>query len=740
MIKRGKKSQSNIIVIVLIILIILVLLVILWNIVMGLIKQNQSTIEVQEKIRNTQIIVDHKPKDSIWQNPGAGPNAYINLTVSRGKEELSIIDEQNIITQLNQKAEIISVVDISGSMALPVESACYGAYQVNDNVIEVNPAMIHGTPITRAQFCVGKNAFNPVTKGGSFCCYEDTDPLSPTFGDEIDCEDVNDCAKIHQGQLINDPLGTLANPRPQICKFNEVLPPTCITDPLFPHLFPDTFLGCAECGKSSKSYWTHKCSFSGTLPGYVDAWCGGSQNSCENLCNGNWEVIISDTKEYGYCLPKPEGCCDPSNNDCTSEVGCKTCFSVNGGAKDNKNYSINWDSPVPALDGICKLWQYENACCNNPGIECITIEADCNACSEEDSTGGFQFGTISDEKCIYNSMYPSTTPTFRCEEDDREITRGLGFDYSICEGSYCKGEYRAKRRIDFTKAANINFVSNIFSSSPGNNRISIVEVSDVASIYPLLPKAFYEDNAADITEINLRINNWITKPDDLEKLDYSLDFVALNLQKTFLCQGFVEARDRLINEGEASRYKVIVLMSDGITNIDCSGAAIDTNNPIEVQGARDELINLANLAHDNNNIHTYTIGISNNADILLLQPMVDENNGGNGTFVSSINMANLNDLYSQIAFRIQEDTLRIYTSQEKWDFIRSVVTGTDPGTLNPNSVCTRRVSSPIPRPLETKKIEVPTCGFTDIQKIELHLVAFTDDGREVSKLLDSIVR
>jgi len=115
---KEKRGQSKIITVVLLILIVLILILILWNLLIRLVKQEQRTIDLQQKLMSVKLGIENLDYDEAENK--------LNLSIERGPEKLIYKGTRTVIKNLT--ASIVSVADLSGSMGTIVSDCSIDTY------------------------------------------------------------------------------------------------------------------------------------------------------------------------------------------------------------------------------------------------------------------------------------------------------------------------------------------------------------------------------------------------------------------------------------------------------------------------------------------------------------------------------------------------------------------------------------------------------------------------------------
>lgn len=188
-----------------------------------------------------------------------------------------------------------------------------------------------------------------------------------------------------------------------------------------------------------------------------------------------------------------------------------------------------------------------------------------------------------------------------------------GCTYNEWDCNYCGGTC-SEDKMDNAKEADINFVNYILNYS--GNRVGLIGYRDSFS-----PTNFHElsnDNESLISEVD----TW-----------YSAG-------GTCICCGVNEAVNQLITDSDSSKFRSMVVMSDGQSNVQCSEQGTGDANLDAVQAACD--------AYNNYGIKIYTVGFGENADEATLQSMAE---CGDGSYYYS-EVEDLVQIYEQVAEEI----------------------------------------------------------------------------------------
>lgn len=148
---------------------------------------------------------------------------------------------------------------------------------------------------------------------------------------------------------------------------------------------------------------------------------------------------------------------------------------------------------------------------------------------------------------------------------------------------------------------------------------------------------------------------------------------------TCICCGVDKAMEYL---RDSEKFKVIILMTDGIANTKCEIDAVqDTRDYVE-------------KAYKEYEIYTYTIGFGGNMNETFLQEIADI---GRGEYYYS-DISQISEVYSKTITKI----IREYRAEQKWDHLKIVFYN------NTRSWVYRHYG--VPEPLETITYELPSEG------------------------------
>ncbi|MFA5856789.1 MAG: hypothetical protein WC867_05495 [Candidatus Pacearchaeota archaeon] len=104
--KFGKKGESTPITVILLVLIALVLIVILWNLIMGLVKKNTETQELQASLMIVNMDIDGVDAANFTEPQ------YVNITLRRGGGQDILVNR----TEIKKYADIVFIIDSTSSM------------------------------------------------------------------------------------------------------------------------------------------------------------------------------------------------------------------------------------------------------------------------------------------------------------------------------------------------------------------------------------------------------------------------------------------------------------------------------------------------------------------------------------------------------------------------------------------------------------------------------------------------
>lgn len=194
-------------------------------------------------------------------------------------------------------------------------------------------------------------------------------------------------------------------------------------------------------------------------------------------------------------------------------------------------------------------------------------------------------------------------------------------------------EDRNYTKLEIAQEANKAFVNRILNMS--NTRIGLVSyATSIENVHDL------SDN---ITSIKKEINRY-------EASGW-----------TCICCGLVEASEKMVIQSNTSRFRAIVVMSDGEANVECTPYHVCYNDPACITRAKQDAIDAACEAWQDYNITVYAVGFGSDVDEITLQAIAD---CGNGEYYFS-NTSELTAIYEDIAEEILNasyyaQTVRVY--------------------------------------------------------------------------------
>lgn len=220
---------------------------------------------------------------------------------------------------------------------------------------------------------------------------------------------------------------------------------------------------------------------------------------------------------------------------------------------------------------------------------------------------------------------------------------------------------------------------------------------------------------------------------------------------TCICCGIQRAMEYLQNAEESS-HKVMIVMSDGLANVDCGVVSPElsgnpTQNPestctTEPNDACDDAIYLAGIAFNDYNITVHTIGFGGDVDAVTLRNIAD---AGNGSYYFA-DIGELEYIYEELsqdlAIPIENEQISYnQTNVTVYQNVTTVVYAPKENyylkiifyTEHSNYIQNKNLSD-FPGPIETKEIEIsldPSWDITtdDLTKIEIYS-AIIKEGKE----------
>jgi len=188
--------------------------------------------------------------------------------------------------------------------------------------------------------------------------------------------------------------------------------------------------------------------------------------------------------------------------------------------------------------------------------------------------------------------------------------------------SACNGNFEDP--IGLAKEANNAFINAVLNNS--QNRVGLAGYRDSSSTsdYHILSN----DNESLISEVN----GWNANGG------------------TCICCGINRAIDDLVSDSDSSKFRSMVVMSDGEANRYCNGFSDYTGSSGDNAQARQDAIDSACYAYNNYGIKVYAVGFGSDADETTLQAIAT---CGNGSYYNS-SVEELVEIYQQIAQEIIE--------------------------------------------------------------------------------------
>jgi len=420
-----------------------------------------------------------------------------------------------------------------------------------------------------------------------------------------------------------------------------------------------------------------------------------TEDGCEG-CGGNFDI------NNGVCSLDLNSDCCQNNNYCTTEDGC---FNCNGRLIDDKclayKYEMFGDMSccerkdrnclLPEGCGACESQKVINFCgrIDRPDY-CSSGPDECNSCG---GTFDFNNGECSQPSEIFITCnLPSN-----CEG-----TRETG--KNPCEGIWTPVDPALIiEKIDLAKRANENLIDNILSKNdenPGkmykgeyNHKVGLVGFSNSAFGFPLS-------------------NDKQRLIDELEKERWTPN------GETCICCGIEEAIE-MLSESGGNQVKSMIVLTDGVANVDCYGEGPTKANNNAIQAAQ--------KAYENHGISVHVIGFGQDSD---QNRQIAQAGGGKYSYADT---SNLEDVYSDATIQI----IKEYEDEIKWNHLKVVFYDESGNTY------IHRIMDLI-GPLETEEYIIPeseegtegevtlkTYGIKKLVKIEIYLAVITSTGKEI---------
>ena len=261
--------------------------------------------------------------------------------------------------------------------------------------------------------------------------------------------------------------------------------------------------------------------------------------------------------------------------------------------------------------------------------------------------------------------------------------RSLDKNYLVKNENVCN-----KTKLNLAKESNIAFVKSILNNS--GNRMGLKACQ--TAYMPRLSHHLSNNTAS----LNNTISNWTAG------------------SWTCICCGINQAKSDLVANSTSAKSRVMVVMSDGNANIECSEQ--NTGNAIK------DAINASCMANSSG-ITVYTVGFGSNADAAALQAIAD---CGGGLYYNSANVSKLSEIYTQIADKITANY------EAKLQYYLKII------LYNETNSYAYNLPNP-PKPLETTAFLIPLNNqIVNVTKIEVYPVIMTESGTQViGNILDT---
>lgn len=199
------------------------------------------------------------------------------------------------------------------------------------------------------------------------------------------------------------------------------------------------------------------------------------------------------------------------------------------------------------------------------------------------------------------------------------------FTYNWCGSAdtcqSCGGVWEDK--ITQAKNANKAFIDNILNNS--NNLVGLVGYSNNT------PESFYHNLSRDKQSLKNKVDSWVAGG------------------TTCICCGINKAVDKMRNQSTPGKFHSIVVMSDGEANVQCPKQGTGDPKQDAIQAACDAL--------NNEGIHVYSIGFGSSVDEITLQSIASC--GGGSYYYGEID--ELVSIYLRIAQEILNSSFREQT-------------------------------------------------------------------------------
>jgi len=437
-------------------------------------------------------------------------------------------------------------------------------------------------------------------------------------------------------------------------------------------------------GLFCKGKWTPSESCSNTYDWNL---CSKNQTNCEGICAGVWNYIQKCSVEsFKFCKNKTncENFCGGTWSNDRLECLESTIDFCNNPNKCTTVCLGTWDTQY-----FCE--EYNLNICNNPqncSAMCMGTWQIKYNCWKKDSSGNpilyeypTEYCTINKTNCIGSPCSGTWTPTgnYACNnpKDPAESNK------TDCENRY-NGVWTEK--LNKLNESNSLFIDLLISSKPGN-RIGLVPYSSSVKNY------LYTPLSNDSNSLKGNISKW----------------KVFSEEDTCICCAINKAITALNAESDSSKFRSIVLMSDGITNIKCSEQNTGNYTQDAIKTAKD--------AYEKYGIRVYTIGLGDDVDENTMKEIATS---GGGTYFLAANVSKLSEVYNQIYQEIREN----WEAVKNLDHLKVMF-------YNKTSSYEYRIYDNI-EPLETRIYAILLAGnITNVEKIEIYPVKITSSGKQV---------
>lgn len=300
-------------------------------------------------------------------------------------------------------------------------------------------------------------------------------------------------------------------------------------------------------------------------------------------------------------------------------IGNKTIYE--GNISDGHNGVINWlndgylsaifagnynelqNQTVPFRIGLSNVSYVQNITLNSDVYSVTDLSGSMCDCSDPSQSWICGWDPNNMACCRYNQLACETSTS--CDP-----------------GSYCTaGIYEAKD-------ANDLFIDSVLNIS--GNRVGLVGYSSTA------PSGYSHSLSNNSTSLKAEVESWYA------------------VGSTCICCGINSAASSLNSQANPGSIRSLVIMSDGVANVECSqqGSTPDLNGNGQVDDAGDDAIKAACDAYNNYNITVYSVGFGSSADSETLEE-IGTSCGGRGYFDAQT-LEQLTEIYQEIAQNIIE--------------------------------------------------------------------------------------